>query len=224
MAGSANQMVLKFPRQTSFAPEEYMPMSFNAQALAHTRKLANQGYGMVYIYGPEGVGKSHLLHVVADIAGAKVYTPATLPEDPTTVRAVFLDMIESASKGDQEKIFHLYNHIKAERGLFVIAGRSPAGHLGFLPDLTSRLKTIEHIPLERPDQNHLELLLVKFAADRQIQLEPAVIRYLLKRAERSPRTIEGILEKLDARSLADKRAISIPFVKKTLAGSEGEDF
>lgn len=211
------QMVLNFPRQTSFAPEEYMPMSFNAAALQRANKLAEQGDGMLYIYGPEGVGKSHLLHVVAQRLGTEVYTPKTLPDDPTSVRTILVDMVEDASEAEQEKLFHVYNHLKAVRGLFILAGRSPANHLGFLPDLTSRLKTAEHIPLERPDQNHLELLLVKFAADRQLQLEPSVIRYLLKRADRSPRTLEGILEKLDDRSLAYKRAISIPFVKQTLA-------
>lgn len=220
-AAEQNQLVLNFPRQTSFAVDDFMPMSFNAAALASTSKVAEQGWGMAYIYGPEGVGKSHLLHVIAQKLKTSVYTPATLPDDPTSQKVLLLDMLEEATPAEQEKVFHIYNHIRAEMGLLIIAGRKPANHLGFLADLTSRLKTIEHIPMEQPDQHHLELMLVKFAADRQLTLEPAVIRYLLKRAERSPRTLEGIVEQLDTRSLADKRAISIPFVKQALASAKG---
>ena len=218
MTVNNNQLVLNFPRQTSFAAEDFMPMNFNAEALAQITRLAQQGHGMVYVYGAEGVGKSHLLHVAAARLGVPVLTPDTLPDDPTTHKTVVLDMLETASPAQQEKIFHIYNHIRAERGLLIVAGRQPANLLGFLPDLTSRLKTIQHIPITQPDQRHLELMLVKFASDRQLALEPAVIRYLLKRAERSPRTLEGMIAKLDTASLADKRAISIPFVKQTLFG------
>lgn len=221
MGAENNQLVLNFPRQTSFAADDFLPMSFNVGALDRASKLAQQGCGMAYIYGPEGVGKSHLLHVVAARLNVPVLTPDTLPDDPTARNVIVLDMIEEASPQQQEQIFHIYNHIRAQMGLLLIAGRKAASHLGFLADLTSRLKTIEHIPLEQPDQHHLELMLVKFASDRQLSLEPAVIRYLLKRADRSPRRLEGIIEKLDTRSLADKRAISIPFVKKALSGVEG---
>ena len=219
-----SQLVLNFPRQTSFAAEDFMPMNFNADALAQTTSLAQQGSGMGYIYGAEGVGKSHLLHVAAAHLGVPVLTPDTLPEDPTKNKTVVLDMLETATTQQQEKIFHIYNYIRAEMGLLLVAGRQPANLLGNLlgvfPDLTSRLKTIQHHHMAQPDQHHLELMLVKFAFDRQLALEPAIIRYLLKRAERSPRTLEGMIDKLDEASLADKRAISIPFVKKVLFEAE----
>lgn len=217
MAVKNSQLLLDFPQQTSFAADDYMPMSFNAEALSSILKLTDQGEGMLYIYGPEGVGKSHLLYVAAKRLGVNVMSPSALPDDPTTHKIAIIDMLEIAQPEQQEYVFHLYNHIKAEAGILLIAGRQPANHLNFLPDLTSRLKTIRHIPMEQPDMHHLELMLVKFASDRQLSLEPAVIRYLLKHANRSPRILEGIIQTLDAQSLADKRAISIPFVKKTLS-------
>ena len=214
-------MAFSFPTQTVFEPENFVPMSFNAEALQAVDRLLSCGYGMLYMYGPQGCGKSHLLHLAAARLGVEVCTPHTLPEDPTKHRVLIVDLLEEASAHMQEKLFHFYNHLKARGGVFIIASKVPANHLvGFLPDLTSRLKTLEHVAFKNPDTAHLELLLVKFAADRQLQLEPAVVRYILKRADRSPRVLEGLVALLDEKSLEKAKPVSIPFVKNILENLE----
>lgn len=193
-----------------------MPMSCNSEALQAIERLALQGSGMLYIYGAESCGKSHLLHLAAERLQAALYTPDTLPKDPTSVRSAIIDMIDEANPAQQEQLFHLYNHIKSSFGIFIVAARTPAQSLMGLPDLTSRLNTINHVALKTPDTSHLELLLVKFAADRQLQIDPAVIRFLLLRAERSPQVLEGIMDKLDVLSLTDKRPVTIPLAKQVI--------
>lgn len=213
---TSKQLLLNFPRQTKFDPADFMPMSCNAGGLQALEGLMQKGAGGLYIHGPEGCGKSHLLHVAAERLGTTVLTPQTLPEDPTTLRSAIVDMADEATPAQQEQLFHLYNHLMASNGILVLAGRKPADQLEGLPDLTSRLKTLQHIKLDLPDSAQLELLLVKFAADHQLQIDAAVIRYLLRRAERSPRTLEGLVGKIDEASLAEKRAVTIPLVKQVV--------
>jgi len=125
-------------------------------------------------------------------------------------------MADEATPTQQEHLFHLYNHLMNSQGLLILAGRIPADQLHGLPDLTSRLKTLQHVKMKLPDSPQLELLLVKFAADRQMQIDAAVVRYLLRRAERSPRMLEGLISKIDEVSLIEKRAVTIPLVKQVV--------
>lgn len=212
----SKQLLLDFPRQTKFDAADFMPMSCNNDALKALETTLTRGFGGLYIYGPEGCGKSHLLHLAADRLNAAVLTPATLPADPTTLRAAVVDMADEATPTQQEALFHLYNHLMNSQGLFILAGRLPADQLQGLADLTSRLKTLQHVKMTMPDSQQLELLLVKFAADHRLQIDAAVVRYLLSRAERSPRKLEGLIGKLDEASLTEKRAVTIPLVKEVV--------
>lgn len=223
MITSSKQLLLDFPRQTKFDAADFMPMRCNAMALNAIEQALTNGSGGLFIHGPEGCGKSHLLHLAAERLGVPVHTPKTLPEDPTQLSCAVVDMVDEATRDEQEKLFHLYNHLMAGRGLLILAGRHGADQLEGLPDLTSRLKTLNHVKMALPDSHQLELLLVKFAADRQLQIDAAVVRYLLRRAERSPRKLEGLMGKIDEASLTEKRAVTIPLVKQVVTQLQGHD-
>lgn len=222
MTTESKQLLLDFPRQTKFDAADFMPMSCNADALKALEATLANGVGGLFIYGPEGCGKSHLLHLAAARLSVDVLTPDTLPEDPTALTCAVVDMVDEATPEEQEKLFHLYNHLMAGRGLLILAGRNGADQLDGLPDLTSRLKTLQHVKMALPDSPQLELLLVKFAADRQLQVDAAVVRYLLRRAERSPRKLEGLIGKIDEASLTEKRAVTIPLVKQVVSQINGD--
>ena len=222
MTTEGKQLLLDFPRQTKFDAADFMPMSCNADALKAIETNLTNGTGGLYIYGPEGCGKSHLLHLAAGRLNVEVFTPDTLPSDPTTLTCAVVDMVDEATPDQQEKLFHLYNHLMSGRGLLILAGRHAADQLKGLPDLTSRLKTLQHIKMQLPDSPQLELLLVKFAADHRLQIDAAVVRYLLSRAERSPRKLEGLVAKLDEASLTEKRAVTIPLVKQVVSQLQGK--
>lgn len=217
MVMNSKQLLLDFPRQTKFDAADFMPMSCNNDALKALEATLARSFGGLYIYGEEGCGKSHLLHVAAGRLHTDVLTPATLPANPTALRTAVVDMVDEATPTQEEALFHLYNHLMNSQGLLIMAGRRPADQLQGLPDLTSRLKTLQHVKMAMPDTQQLELLLVKFAADHRLQIDAAVVRYLLRRAERSPRMLEGLVGKLDEASLTEKRAVTIPLVKEVVS-------
>ncbi|MBI1362455.1 MAG: hypothetical protein GC134_00530 [Proteobacteria bacterium] len=213
------QLVLSFPRKTSFEVEDYMPFTSHGSALALLAQMAQTG-GMGYVYGPEGTGKSHFLHVAAGRLGLPYYTPATLPADPTRLSEAVIDDVHALDAVRQQAVFHLFNRLKEEGGVLLLGAAVPAASLTLLPDLTSRLRTLTQVEIPLPEEADLNILLAKLAYDRQLLIEPAVGKYLMTRAERSPVVIEGVLDRLDTLSLARKKGITIPMVRQVLDGAE----
>ena len=83
-----------------------------------------------------------------------------------------------------------------------------------MPDLSSRLATVTVAGIEPPDDDLLAGLIGKQLADRQLTVSDAVIRFLIRRMERSFRAAQGIVEQLDALSLSEGRPITIPLARK----------
>ncbi len=189
----------------------------------------------VYLWGPRGCGKSHLLqasiHQAAYQGGTSAYLPLREADrlSPEYLRGleqlplVCIDDIDTiAGQGEwEEALFHLYNRIRAaETRLVVTAGNSPAGNPILLPDLRSRLGwgiTLRLTPLD--DRGKLTIL-QRRARARGMELPTDVARYLLRRVSRDMETLSVWLEKLDKHSLVSQRKLTIPFVRELLPSGE----
>ena len=68
-----------------------------------------------------------------------------------------------------------------------------------------------------PDEQLIEAVLVKLFADRQLAVEPAVVRYLLRRMERSFAAARSVVAAIDRESLRSGRPATVPFVGEVLA-------
>ena len=67
-----------------------------------------------------------------------------------------------------------------------------------------------------PDDVLLEAVLVKLILDRQLRVEPDVIKYILRRIHRSLGAARDLIGVLDEAALAQKRTISVPLVRSVL--------
>jgi DnaA family protein len=213
------QLVLSFPRKVNFDPVDYMPFTSHTAVLSVLDRLA-QTPGMAFVYGQNGVGKSHFLSVAAHRLGLPLLTPTTLPADPTTLTGAVVDDVHLLDPAGQRVVFHLFNHLKGQGShTLLLAADRPAVALPLLADLTSRLQTVEHVEIPPPQEADLTLLLAKLAYDRQLRLPPAVSAYIMTRADRSPAVLEGVLDALDTLSLERKRRVTIPLVRHLLEGT-----
>jgi chromosomal replication initiation ATPase DnaA len=77
-----------------------------------------------------------------------------------------------------------------------------------LRDLMSRLRALPVVTVTPPDDVLLQALMMKLAADRQIDLDPAVSSYLVQRLERSFSAVRSAIVTLDREALRQKRPIS----------------
>jgi chromosomal replication initiation ATPase DnaA len=72
------------------------------------------------------------------------------------------------------------------------------------------------IRLDPPDDALLSATLVKLLADRQLHAAPGVIDWLMQRMPRSLQAARTIVAALDARSLADRRPVTVALARAVL--------
>ncbi|MEJ2686828.1 MAG: DnaA regulatory inactivator Hda [Gammaproteobacteria bacterium] len=199
---------------------------------------AGDGEPSLYIWGPPGTGKSHLLQAVcrdAEHSGSRVaYLPlAELSAWPPDIiegleqmDLVCADDVEAiAGRRDwEEALFHLFNRLRGNGGRLVAAGARRPGEVGLaLADLVSRLSWGPVYPLSGlDDENRLQALQLR-ARRFGLELPAETARYLLRRYPRDLAALFGLLDRLDREALAAQRRLTVPFVKAVLEGRENGD-
>lgn len=124
----------------------------------------------------------------------------------------------------QEGLFHLLNTIREQQGsLLLISRQSPARIDVGLPDLKSRLRALPAVEIPAPDDDLLRGILIKMFNDRQVSISADVVDYMVLRMERSFNGARHLVDRLDRLALSEKRAITIPFVRRVLDTNQGQN-
>ncbi|WP_338115580.1 DnaA regulatory inactivator Hda [Thiococcus pfennigii] len=200
----------------------------NAVAAAAVRAaVATDGEPYLFLFGPPGTGKSHLLHAACHARVERGGTAAYLPlgedrlvpavlEGLEHVELVALDDVERiAGDPDWERdLFGLYNRLReAGRTLLVSADR-PAGDLPLgLADLRSRLGWGPAFQLQPLTDRDCAALLRAAARTRGLDLGEPAIAYIMRRSPRDPRGLLAVLDALDQASLREKRRPTVPLIR-----------
>ena len=205
----------------------------NAAAMEALRRLAQGStFAPVWMYGPPGSGRSHLLQAACAEAGRLGHAAAYLPlaqlraDGPQLLDGfeqlalVALDDIDAVA-GDaafESAIFTLYNGL-AEQGhsLAMASAGSPAATAVRLPDLASRLAASEVHRLEPLAEPEQAGALRRRAERRGLELPDETLAFLTRRAPRDFATLCRMLDALDSESLAAQRRLTVPFVRDWLA-------
>lgn len=242
------QFHLPLALPVAYGRGDFIPSPGNAQALAAIGQTSWPG-GKLLLSGPEGSGKTHLLHIWCAEHDAPVLRPADLrPADPgaygpgaygpgtadlpdlcATGRVALDDADHVAQDPHLEAaLFHLHNLLHAQGGMLLLAARTPVRDWGLcLPDLKSRLQAAGHIALAAPDDALLAAVLRKHFADRQVSISETLVPYLLTRMERSLAAAGRLVAQLDAVALAQgrpiTRALAAEILQHTGTGPEGAD-
>jgi DnaA family protein len=193
------------------------------------RQLEESGEAIIFIYGPGGCGKSHLLQAACHHAASRaLYLPLAelqscpadeLLQDVESRDLVCLDDVHRVL-GDgswEEALFHLCNRAR-ERGcrLLVAGDAAPRALALRLEDLRSRLGWGIVYQLTRPGDEEKAAILQFRAGRRGLALSAEVAAFIVSRAPRALDQLLDLLDRLDRASLARQRALSIPFVKQIL--------
>ncbi|MBT2116049.1 DnaA regulatory inactivator Hda [Dyella sp. LX-66] len=218
-------LALRWPRRQRF---EHFHDGSNEATVAAVRQLAvTSGTPWLYLSGPAGSGKSHLLMAAcqaASEAGRTVqYLPlATIGQRAAAIRGVAgsellaLDDL-GAIAGDREAehaLFDVYNQARAEGLAMLFAAEAIPAQLGLgLPDLRSRLGACQQAVLKPLDDAERRAVLKGQAAGRGIELDDTVLDWLFARYARDLGALLDLLDKLDKASLAAQRRITVPFLR-----------
>ena len=204
----------------------------NSDAVDYIQSIINNEQTKpLYVWGNDYTGKSHLLQAACESAaqsGQKVaYVPVEIIithtvqsldglENQDIVCIDDIDLI-SGNKEWENAFFHLYNRIVDNKNRLIIsADKSPASIDIELADLKSRLAGGYVCYLEELSDKDKITLLQQKASQRAFDLGNDVAEYLIKRVNRDPGHLLHLLDQIDRDSLAQKRKITIPFVKSIL--------
>jgi chromosomal replication initiation ATPase DnaA len=212
------QLALPLDLPQSFAGE-VLPDSSNAEAMAWLGRNAAWPNGRLAIFGPAGVGKSHLLRQVAVPRGWRVLGGPALrgvPEPAPTA----LDDADCVA--DEEALFHLINACAAAGLPLLLAGRTPPARWPVrLPDLASRLRATAAVGIAEPSDRLLATLLARDFSERQLLVPPAVQDWLLARLPREAAAVAEAAARLDRAALAAGGAVTRGLARAALAGWPG---
>ena len=206
--------------------ENFLPGP-NAAALAHLQRLA-PGAPPVYLWGPPGSGKSHLLHAVVDRAQQQgestAWFEAAVPapwQAPEHCGWIVLDDCQALDEAQQQAAFALFVDAGAQGAVVLAAGSVPPVDLDVREDLRTRLGWGHVFALQPLAEPEVRSALRREADRRGTFLTDEVMDYLLTRFARDLKHLMAQLDRLDEFSLSTKRAITVPLLKQMLA-EEGE--
>lgn len=206
-----DQLPLSLPIEVSIAREDLLQSPANNLAIELIDNWPDWPSHVVILAGPIGSGKTHMARVWAKTSNAKIVEMADLADIVPSFHDNQNIVIENAQSGkiDENALFHCFNRTKANGSYLLITCREfPSAWQLQLPDLTSRLRTAHVVELQEPDDQLLFGILVKLFADRQLQVEPNLIDYLVTRMERSLGAAGQIVEWLDNEALARRKKIT----------------
>jgi DnaA family protein len=187
----------------------------------------------VYLWGPAGSGKTQLLRELASRAAEEglmaQWFDAGSPLPWTLDDQACLVLLDGADQWDdarQHAAFTLFveaatriastSHLRL--GVqFASAGRVPPVDLPLREDLRTRLGWgVVHAlrPLPEPETR---AALRQEATRRGIGLGDDVLDYLLTRFARDLKSLMRLLHRLDGFALAEKRAVTVPLLRKMLS-------
>jgi chromosomal replication initiation ATPase DnaA len=210
--GQSLQLVLSLPHMESFAREDFIAGPSNAAALSLVDRWPDWPDRVVALIGPEGSGKSHLASIWAEKTGARILSARALDGasviDALSTGALVIENLVPPLV-DEVALFHLLNLVREERAHLLITSHAlPTTWPIALRDLMSRLRALPVATMMPPDDALLRALMMKLAADRQIDLDPAVSTYLVQRLERSFSAVRSAIIALDREALRQQRPIS----------------
>ena len=176
----------------------------NLAALKALQEALAEGERFVFLWGPEGSGKTHLLRAFSQAAAAAKREAASV------------DDVARLSEAEQVGLFDLCNRLRASGGSLAASGNAPPAQLPLRADLRSRLASgivLQLHPLSDADK---AAALSAHAAERGMSLDRELIAYLLSHFDRDMGTQIALLDALDRYSLQRKRPVTLPLLKEAL--------
>ncbi len=201
-----------------------------------------KAYNPLFIYGGVGLGKTHLMHAIAnklrernsDARLAYVHSERfvgdmvkalqhnTINDFKTAYRsldALMIDDIQcfAGKERSQEEFFHTFNALlESQQQVILTCDRYPKEVDGLEERLKSRFGWGLTVAIEPPELETCVAILMSKASLSHVDLPEEVAFFIAKRIRSNVRELEGALRRVVATSHFTGRAITLEFAKDAL--------
>ena len=239
------------PINKSFTFDSFVAGNGNKFVYAAAKSVAeNPGetFNPLFIYGESGLGKTHLMHAIAN------YITKNSPEKKvlyTTCENFLNEFIDSLSRKNnaqfrfhyrnvdvlmiddiqflknktqvQEEFFHTFNELSSQNKQIVLTSDRPPKEIATLEErLRTRFEGGMIADVQPPDPETKIAILKRKAMDRKCPVSDDVLEFLAKDSGHDVRTLEGRLTKVIFASKLHEEPITLALAKRALNESVNE--
>jgi DnaA-homolog protein len=204
----------------------------NAELIGRLHALADcRSYDAIYIWGPDGSGKSHLLAATA--AKAAEQRPASvlsgrdagvdIAAPPGALLAI--DDVDTLNDVAQIALFRIFNAARLAGLALLLSGTEPPSRLILREDLRTRIGQTLVFEVKSLTDEEKSAALRRHALMRGMRVDEGLVRYLLNHGRRDLPSLMAVLDNLDRATLQQQRPATLPLLKEVmqLQFSDGED-
>ena len=205
--------------------------SSNVLAVSALKEFCHSSDESVFfLAGASGSGVTHLLHAAQhQCSETRIqflplkecihYPAADVLTNLELLDFVVIDDVHLVSGREEweHALFHLYNRLKDNNKKLLMGSHAPPRELTIqLPDLYSRLQWGLVYQLQRLNDEDKKHAIIVHAQALGLSISHEVMQFIFNHCGRDLHDLMAVLYQLDHASLAEKRHITVPFVKKVL--------
>ena len=249
----AAELFQSSPINKNFTFDSFVAGAGSKFAYAAAKAVAeNPGetFNPLFIYGEPGLGKTHLMHAIANYIAQHhpekkvLYTTSenflneftdTLFTQKNNARfrmhyrnvdVLMIDDIQFLKNKTQtqEEFFHTFNELSAQNKQIVLTSDRPPKEIATLEDrLRTRFEAGMLADIQPPDPETKVAILKRKALDKKCPMSNEVLEFLARNSGHDVRTLEGRLNKVIFASKLHEEPITLELAMKALNESVREE-
>jgi len=213
-----------------------------AVGLSIAKTPGKPSFNPFFLYGPSGVGKTHLVNAVGmqlreTFPRLRVlfvpahlfktqYTDSVLHNTTNdfihfyqTIDVLIIDDIQEITTAKtQQAFFHIFNHLQLiGKQIILTCDKPPADFEGIEERMLTRFKSGMVVEMERPDIALRRAILKAKIRRDGLSFPPVVVDYIAQNVESSVRELQGIVNSIMAYSVVDNCEVTIELAQRVVA-------
>jgi len=215
-----SQLTFKFPFKKKYFEQDFYVSKNNFSAYKLIESWPTWPGKWLNIYGTSGSGKTHLSRILEKKINKIIIVEEKEVNNQLIQTLNNFDclIIDNFNNKINEKIFYsILNQSKQLDNFVLINSCLPLNQNNFeLLDLKSRINSFVNIGIDLPTDDLLKVIISKSFSEKQMNVSPKIIDYIIKNVERSYEKIFKFLKEIDDLSLSSGKSININLIKKVL--------
>ena len=214
-----------------------------AACVAVANKPASTNFNPLFIHGPSGLGKTHLLYAITNrilennpqaniiyikgeaftnqlIASISAGTTEEFRNKYRKADVLLIDDIQfiAGKNSTQEEFFHTFNALYEDRKQIILTSDRPPKDIKTLEDrLRTRFEWGVIIDIQPPDLELRVAIAKSKAASMNLDIPYEVLTYLAEKLRNNVRQIEGALRRLSAYTTLSRMPITMEAARDSIA-------